>query len=166
MSLINIIWVYGGLFRATVVCGVACWLGGTTERIIASTLWIAWVLSLILFVPGPKGPGMATTIIDCTVLVVFVTVSLKTRRLWTLFAAACQVDDVMSHVVAQLSHFQLYSHIVAAGIWGGEALLACLIAGTGGYRRRLKRAANLEAARSLAPRGAGDRPRGMSASDA
>ena len=94
---------------------------------------------------------MATTIIDCTVLVVFVTVSLRTRLLWTLFAAACQVDDVMSHFAAQLSHFQLYSHIVAAGLWGGEALLACLIAGTIGYRRRLRRQPALQAARRPKP---------------
>ncbi len=139
MSLINLIWVYGGLAWATIVCGIACWLGGAAERTVAATLWIAWVLSLILFVPGPEGPGMPTMIIDCTCLVVFAAVSLRTRRLWTLFATACQLDDVMSHVAAQLSHFQLYSHIVAAGLWGGEALLACLIAGTIGYRRRLKR---------------------------
>ncbi len=146
MSLVNLIWVYGGLARATIVCGMACWLGGTAERIVAATLWIAWVLSLILFVPGPKGPGMATTIIDCTVLVVFVTVSLRTRLLWTLFAAAYQVDDVMSHFAAQLSHFQLYSHIVAAGLWGGEALLVCIVAGTIGHRRRLKRQTLAQAA--------------------
>ena len=148
MSLINLLWVYGGLAWATLVCGMTCWLGGTAERIAAATLWTAWVLSLILFVPGPKGPGAATMIIDCTNLVVFVILSLRTRRLWTLFMAACQLDDVMSHFAAQLSHFQLYSHIVAEGLWGGEALLACLIAATIGYRCRLKRASPLGAARS------------------
>ena len=156
MSLLNIIWVYGGLAWATFVCGMTCWLGGTAERIGGVTVWLAWVLSLVLFVPGPKGPGIATTIIDCTALAVFVILSLRTRRLWTVFAAACQLDDIMSHVVAQLSHFQLYSHIVAAGIWGGEGLLACLIAGTIGYRRRLKRAARLAAAWSPASSDAGD----------
>ena len=146
MSLINLIWVYGGLAWATLVCGMTCWLGGTAERVAAATLWTAWVLSLILFVPGPKGPGAATMIIDCTSLAVFVILSLRTRRLWTLFMATCQLDDVMSHVAAQLSHFQLYSHIVAEGLWGGEALLACLIAGTIGYRRRLRRQPALQAA--------------------
>ncbi len=146
MSLVNVIWVYGGLAWATLVCGVACWLGGTTERIAAATLWTAWVLSLILFVPGPKGPGAATMIIDCASLAIFVILSLRARRLWTLFMATCQLDDVMSHFASQLSHFQLYSHIVAEGLWGGEALLACLIVGTIGYRRRLKRERRLRPA--------------------
>ncbi len=145
MSLLNIIWVYGGLAWATLICAMTGWLGGTTERIGAATVWLAWVLSLVLFVPGPTGPGAATTVIDCTSLVVFVILSLRTRRLWTICIAACQLDDVMSHFASQLSHFQLYSHIVAEGLWGGEALLACLIAGTIGYRRRLRRHAREEA---------------------
>jgi len=139
MSLVNIIWVYGGLAWATLVCGAAVIWGGWAERTFGITLWIAWVLSLILFVPGPDGPGIATTLIDSTALVVFAVVSFRSRKLWTLVATACQLDDVMSHVGAEAVHFQLYSHIVAAGIWGGEALLFCLIAGTIGHRRALKR---------------------------
>jgi len=143
MSLTNLIWVYGGLAWATIACWITCWLGGTAERVGAAAVWIAWVLSLILFVPGPKGPGVATMIIDMACLAVFLALSLRTRRLWTLFAAACQLDDIMSHFAAQLGHFQVYSHIVAAGLWGGEALLFCLLAGMIGYQRRLKRQAAL-----------------------
>ena len=121
------------------------WWGGWAERTAGATLWIGWVLSLILFVPGPTGPGMATTIIDCTALVIFAWLSFRTRRLWTVFMTACQLDDVMSHIGAEMLHYQLYSHIVAAGIWGGEALLVCLIAGTIGHRLRLKRLARAEA---------------------
>jgi hypothetical protein len=141
MSLVNIIWVYGGLAWATLVCGAAVLWGGWAERTVGITLWIGWVLSLILFVPGPTGPGIATTSIDGTALVIFAGVSLKSRRIWTLVATACQLDDVMSHVGAEWVHYQLYSHIVAAGIWGGEALLFCLIAGTIGHRQSLKRGA-------------------------
>ncbi len=115
------------------------------------------MLSLILFVPGPNGPGAATTIIDSTTLVVFVVLSLRTRRLWTLFMATCQLDDVMSHFASQLSHLQLYSHIVAEGLWGGEAPLACLIAATISYRRRLKRESVPGAAHPPALSGTGDR---------
>ena len=80
------------------------------------------------------------------VLAIFGVLSFKTRHLWTLFAAACQLDAVMSHFAAKLTHFQLYSYVVALGLWGGQGMLVCLIAGTIGYRRRLKRQTTPQAA--------------------
>ncbi len=144
------LWMYGGLLMATLVCAGVYGCGGPTERVGAATVWIAWVLSLLLQTHGSHGPGIWVVLIDIVVLAIFGAVSFKTRRLWTLFAAACQLDAVMSHFAAQLTHFQLYSYVVALGLWGGQGMLACLIAGAVGYRRRLKRTSALKAARSPA----------------
>ena len=144
--LINFIWVYGGLTLATVVCAAACWWGGPAERVCAATLWIAWVLTLLVQSHGSKGPGDQVILIDTICLVVFTALSLKVRRLWTLFVAASQLDDVTSHFAARMFHYGLWSYIVATGIWGGEFILACLVVATIGYQRRLKRQAILQAA--------------------
>ena len=143
---INLIWMYGGLAMATLACaGVYGW-GGPTERVGAAAIWLAWVLSLLLQTHGPQGPGIWVVLIDVVVLAIFGVLSFKTRHLWTLFAAACQLDAVMSHFAAKLTHFQLYSYVVALGLWGGQGMLVCLIAGTIGYRRRLKRQTTPQAA--------------------
>jgi len=136
---IEFIWAWGGLALATIVCVAALIWGGSTERMIAITLWVAWVVSLLVESHGPKGPGDQVILIDVFVLLVFIGVSLKTRRLWTLFATASQVDDVASHFGARLLHWGLYSYITATGIWGGYFLIGCILAGIVGHRRRLGR---------------------------
>ena len=135
------LWMYGGLVMATLVCaGVYRW-GGPAERVGAATIFIAWVLSLLLQTHGPHGPGPWVVSIDIVVLMLFSVLSFTTRRLWTVFGAACQLDAVMSHFAAKLTHFQLYSYVVALGLWGGQGMLVCLIAGAIGYRRHLRRKA-------------------------
>ena len=138
--MIEFIWAWGGFALATIVCAAALIWGGSTERMIAATLWGAWVISLIVESHSSKGPGDQVILIDIFVLFVFIAVSLKTRRLWTLFAAASQVDDVASHFGARLLHWGLYSYVTATGIWGGYFLIGCIVAGIAGHRWRLRRA--------------------------
>ena len=132
---------------ATLVCAGVYWWGGPAERVGAATIFIAWVLSLLLQTHGPHGPGPWVVLIDIVVLAIFGVLSFKTRRLWTLFGAACQLDAVMSHFAAKLTHFQLYSYVVALGLWGGQGMLVCLIAGAIGYRQHLRRNAAYSASR-------------------
>ncbi len=137
---IEFIWAWGGLALATIVCVAALIWGGSTERMIAITLWVAWVVSILVETHGPGRPGILVILIDVFVLFIFIVVSLKTRRPWTLFAAASQVDDVASHFGAQLLHYGVYSYITATGIWGGYFLIGCIVAGILGHQTRQGRA--------------------------
>ena len=127
-----------GFAVATAVCLAAGLWGGKTERVFAATFWIAWALTIVVQSHGSKGPGGQVILIDSLVLVVFVAASVKSRRLWTIFATASQIDDVASHITARLLHFGLWSYLSAVGIWGGWFLIFCIAAGTIGYRLRLK----------------------------
>ncbi len=133
---IEFLWAWGGFTAATIVCALAAWRGGWAERTVGATLWVAWVASLLIESHGPDRPGLQVILIDWFVLFVFVAVSLKERRIWTLLLVASQVDDVASHATAHLLHYGLYSYITATGIWGGQFLIGCLAAGLIGYRRR------------------------------
>ena len=140
---IEYIWAWGGFALATIVCAAALIWGGTAGRVVAATFWIAWVLSLLVASHDPHRPGIQVDLIDVVVLVVFVVVSFRTRRLWTMFAAACQLDDVVSHFGGRLLHYGISSTITATGIWGGYALIACIAAGIVTHQRELRRNAAL-----------------------
>ena len=137
--MLQFIWAWGGFALATIVCAAAALWGGRTARVVAATFWIAWVLSLVVGPHGPYRPGLLIVLIDVVVLFIFVGVSLKTRRVWTVVAAACQLDDVASHLAGRLLHYGLFSSITATGIWGGYAIIACLLAGILTHRRDLRR---------------------------
>ena len=135
-----VFWVYGVLGLATVICAVACLWGGWPERICGATLWIAWVLSLVVELLDGKGIGNIIALIDSLCLVIFVAVSLKWRHIWTLLVAASQLDDVMSHLTAKMLNYSLWSYAMATGLWGGQFIMLCLLIATLDHRRRrLKR---------------------------
>jgi len=133
------LWVWGGLAAATLICAAACLWGGPPERLCGATLWIAWVLSLVVDFTKHNGIDTLVVMIDCVCLVVFAGLSFKWRRIWTLLVAASQLDDVMSHVAARTTHFGLWGYAVVIGLWGGQLILVCLLVATINHRRRLKR---------------------------
>ena len=130
MALINFIWQYGGALLATLVCGWSMVRGGPTERFAAVVLLVSWYLTLILQTHRQADPGIWVKLIDLTVFILFAAMSLKTRKLWTLFIAALQLDTVVGNLAAQLAGFGQYPAAVAAGLWGGYGLLIALAAGT------------------------------------
>ncbi len=143
--LIVYLWIYGGIALATLVCAAACRWGGPAERLCATTLWLAWIASYFVQSWAGKGPGDLVILIDTICLVVFVLLSLKFKRLWTLVVAASQLDDVMSHLASKLTHY-VYSYVVVSGVFGGYFILLVLAIATIGHQRRLKRQARQEAA--------------------
>jgi len=136
---IEFIWAWGGFALATIVCAAACIWGGSEGRIVGATFWVAWVASLVVESYGHDRPGVLVPLIDTFVLLVFIGVSVKTRRLWTLLAAASQLDDVASHFGQQLIHYGGYSYITATGIWGGYFLIGCIFAGIVDHQWSLNR---------------------------
>lgn len=96
MSL-NLAWQLGNFALAILCCAGAWFRGGPTERRGAAIILISWALSLLLQSHAKTGPGLWVNIIDVIVLGLFFKLSLDSRRLWTLFACACQLDTVASH---------------------------------------------------------------------
>jgi len=143
---IAFIWAWGGLALAALVCAATCIWGGRYERVVSATLLVAWIVSILVESHGPDRPGLQVVLIDVFVLGVFIAVSLRTRRLWTLFLVASQVDDVASHFGQRLIHYGGFSYITSTGIWGGYFLIGCIIAGIITHQRRLKREGTLQAA--------------------
>ena len=134
----NFLWVYGSAFLACLCCIWAFWQGGRVEKYAAAIIFVAWVLSSLLQSHNGKGPGIWVELIDIVVLILFAALSLWSRRIWTLFITACQLDAVASHLVAHLTHFGVFSYLTATGLWGGEGLLIALAFGIVGYQKQQK----------------------------
>ena len=130
MHLINLIWMWTGAVLAIVVSGWALWRGRAAERWGAAILLTGWCLSMLMQSHSGHGPGVAVVVIDTVCLIAFVGLSLWSRRIWTIFMAACQLDAVISHFAVGLSgHIGGWAYITALGIWGGYGLVFALAAG-------------------------------------
>ena len=138
---LNLAWQYGGAILAIVCCAYALWQGGRVERYAAGIILIGWMLTLLLQSHSLSGPGLWVQIIDGVALALFVALSLWSRRIFTLFLSACQLDTVMAHFSQMSLHSSQWVIAMVLGLWGGQGLLLCLVAGVIGYRRGLKRRA-------------------------
>ncbi len=145
-SLVNFIWQYGGVALAIVVCGWSLVYGGASERFAAAVILSAWVFMLLVQSHTQSGPGIWVELSDIAVLLLFLGMSLKVRKLWTIFMAALQLDAVVGHFTAKLAHYELYPYVVAVGLWGGYGLLIVLMVAVINHRRAIKRRATVAGA--------------------
>jgi hypothetical protein len=138
---INQVWQYGGLFLATICCAWAWHRGGPTERRGAIIIFVGWTLSFLLQSHAKTGPGIWVNIIDICGFFALFYISVQSRRLWTLFACASQLDAIASHISQVFEHFGQWAYFVIIGVWSGYGLLICLAAGVISYRWQLRRVA-------------------------
>ncbi len=144
-------WFWIWVVEVACCCILAAWKGGSTERIGAAIILVGWLLSELLESHKGKGPGPGVVIVDLAGLVAIGILSAKTRRLWTLFAFACQLNGVAAHFAELFTRFGLFSYITDLGIWSGDGLVICVIAGIVDHRRRKKRIARMTAAGMVLP---------------
>lgn len=117
-----------------VCCTWALWRGGPVERYGATVIVVSWILSYVVDThDGQPGPAIFT--IDVVTMLLFVHLALKSRRVWTLIAAACMVDTVGAHIGAMAFHFDGFSYITITGIFGGWGMVFSL---AGGMIARMK----------------------------
>ncbi|ESQ92578.1 hypothetical protein [Asticcacaulis benevestitus] len=138
------IWIFVWVVELALCSGLAFWLGGPAERTGAAIIFLGWVLSYLLQSRAGDGPGLWVIIIDVVALIAFSLLSAKSRRLWTLFAVACQFEGVVSHFAESFSDFGLFGYFTALGIWSGDALVVCVLAGVFGHQLRLRRNNRME----------------------
>ncbi|WP_443747869.1 hypothetical protein [Asticcacaulis solisilvae] len=148
MNFINFFWQYGLTAIATYACAWCISWGGRAERLGAIILLTEWLLSMVVQSHDGRGPGIWVQIIDVITLGLFVGLSLWSRKVWSIFLAALQLDTVVGHAAAHLAGFGVYPYAVAAGLWGGEGVLIAVVAGTISHRRSERRRwARLEGAK-------------------
>ena len=85
-----------------------------------------------------SGPGVWVELSDYVVLLLFIGMSIKVRKIWTIFMTAFQLDVVFGHFAAKLAHYEIYPYMVAIGLWGGPCLLVVLMVAVINYRKTLK----------------------------
>ncbi len=127
------VWTEGGNLAAGICCALAFWLGGSAERRGAGILLGGWLLTLLvvlLHIERIYGVHAYIMAIDTAVLVGFTALSLWSRKPWTIFLAAFQLNDVMTHVVELMFGMDTYTYVTLIGFWGGWALLPPLMWGT------------------------------------
>ncbi len=113
-------------------CAWALWRGQAPERWGAVILLISVALTDIVQTRHlyRNGPVWDYVIVDIIALLAFTILSLWSRRAWTLFISAFQLNAVMSHFVGRLPiHVDTYTLITALSLWGGYGLTFALMAG-------------------------------------
>ncbi len=119
-------WAIIGDVLALLLCPYALIRGGPAERSGAAVIAAGWILTIVLQGALP-GPNLAIFLVDLTAFVLLAWISLRARKIWTLFAAAFQFNAVAVHIV---SHFfpevGVVSIVTFIEFWGGYGLLAAL----------------------------------------
>ena len=140
--IVHFIWGWTGNVLMLIVGIWALWRGGRTERWGAAIMAIGWVVTPLVQTHRFNGidPGIFT--VDLLVFLALTALSLWSRRLWTLFAAAFMLDDVASHFAfGMASHIGGWAYITALGIWGGYGIIFALAAGMRTVERQRSQAA-------------------------
>jgi hypothetical protein len=138
----NLLWAYAGTAAAVVICALAFWRGGPAERYGAAIILTGWFITPLVDAHGGAdglSTGLGVFAVDVITLITLTWLSLWSRKVWTLFAAAFQLDAVASHIAAFLSHISLFSYVTGLGIWGGYGLILALGVGVWGCERERRR---------------------------
>ena len=128
-------WAITGDVLALLLCPYALIRGGFAERSAAAVIGLGWILTIALQSALP-GLNLAIFLIDLAAFIGLLLISLRARKLWTLFAAAFQFNAVAVHIVSHLfPQVGVVSIITFIEFWGGYGLLAALGAGMIGVER-------------------------------
>jgi hypothetical protein len=139
--IIWLIWVGSSELAAFLTCLWALWRGGRSEQMYAGIMGSGWILSAVAQSGHHGGPSMVFMLLDIATLIGFTLLSLYDRRLWIAFAAACQINEVVTDLVGKAIHLNGYAYVTMLGVWAGWAQIVCLLIGMIQYERRRKTAA-------------------------
>lgn len=133
------LWIAVWILEVVVCCTLAAWKGGPTERIGAAIILVGWILSAVLQSHSVRGPGAWVVVVDIAALIALAILSERSRRLWTLFAVACQLNAVGAHFAVLFNKFGIFSYLTDLGLWSGDGLIVFVIIGVVDHVRRQKR---------------------------
>lgn len=133
--------VYISLGLATLVCGLATWLGDYAARRAGAGFLFCWIVSLLVYRNDGQNTDMGVMAVDVAALVYLLWISLKTRLIWTLLAASFQLIVVVSHVATAIDlRVAIGTFNMSMAIWS-YGILICIAFGTwAGWRERRQQA--------------------------
>ncbi|KQZ05785.1 hypothetical protein ASD21_19155 [Caulobacter sp. Root1455] len=118
------------LILAVLICGLAMWRGDQAARWSGAALLASWVGSLLVYRHDPHNADYGMLAIDVLTLVAFVWISMRTRRIWTLVAAAFMAIIVASHLAVMIDlRVTLGTLWISMAMWS-YGLLGCIAFGT------------------------------------
>ena len=118
------------LIVAILVCGWAMWRGDWTARWTGAALLTSWLASLLVYRRDAYNADYGILAVDVLTLVVFVWISVRTRRIWTVVAAAFLAIIVASHVAVMIDlRVTLGTLFIGMAMWS-YGVLACIAFGT------------------------------------
>ena len=108
------------------VIGIACWRGAWPERLIAITYLVAILISpLVQERPFANHLQVNLLIVDATVLMILIWLSLRSDRWWPLFAAAASVLEVSTRIAhVFVPGLSLAMAVTGAILWSYVMLFA------------------------------------------
>lgn len=118
------------LFIALLICGLAIGRGDKVTRWAGLACLFGWIGSLVIYRRDPSHADYGILAIDTLTLVVFVWISLRSRRIWTAIAAAFMAIIVASHVAIIIDlRVTFGTLLLGMAIWS-YGVLACIAFGT------------------------------------
>ncbi|ESQ90373.1 hypothetical protein ABAC460_09465 [Asticcacaulis sp. AC460] len=103
--------------------------GGPAERCGAVIYALGWAATVIFQSREGNGPGIWVFLIDILVMIAYVVLSAKTRKIWTLFAAAFALAAVLCHIAGYLGKVNVVTYVTGITLWGGYGLKVALTGG-------------------------------------
>lgn len=111
------------------VCAIALWRGLWPERAAAVVIMIGWMASDVVQVIQTVDPEWGIFWVDVVVLAIFLTLLMRSGRLWLAAASAFQLLAVASHVAMLIDHrIVMNTYLIALTIWS-FAIIAALLVG-------------------------------------
>lgn len=123
------------LILAILICGLAMWRGDRAARGVGAVFLASWLGSMLVYRRDPYNADYGILAVDAATLVVFVWISMRTRRIWTVVASAFMAIIVASHVAVMIDlRVTLGTLFIGMAMWS-YGVLACIAFGTWAARR-------------------------------
>ncbi len=127
------------LFLTLVICGLAFWRGGSSEKRIAVTLLAGWAASLVMFRHNRINPDVGVMIVDAVAALIFIWESIRSRLLWTVAISAFQLVALASHVAVLIDlRVTINTYMMSLAVWS-YAILLTLALGVWLHWREMRR---------------------------
>ena len=118
------------LLVAVLICGLAMWRGDVAARWTGAVSLANWLGSLLAYRRDAYNADYGILAIDVVTLIVFVWISMRTRRIWTIVASAFLTIIVASQVAVVIDlRVTLGTLLISMAVWS-YGVLACIAFGT------------------------------------
>lgn len=120
------------LFLATLVCvcGIAFWRGGPDERLAATAIAVAGLVSPFAQTRAYAGPEFGLMIVDVGLFFALAAIALRSRAFWPMWAAGFQLCSLAGHLAAAKSNAMVPAAYAETLIIWSYAVLGTLLVGT------------------------------------